>query len=103
MSGPRGPQPLGLGDLQEWARSRGGECLATEFLGPEVPHGWRCALGHTFEARPKTLMEGGHWCETCQPGLDAPGLWDWEAIAQGDPTLAHFHQAESEIPDDPVE
>ncbi|MFP6641274.1 MAG: hypothetical protein VCC04_13590 [Myxococcota bacterium] len=103
MSRPAGSSPLGLADLQEFAESRGGSCLETEFRGNGALHRWRCARGHAFEARPKILMAGGYWCEACQPSLDGPAPWDWDAIAQGDPAIARFQWAGRTASDDPAE
>ena len=83
----------GLHELTEFASARGGECLSSEFAGPGARHLWRCAVGHKFEATPRLLLEGGHWCEACQPNTDAPGAWDWDGIAEKDPILARFHQS----------
>ncbi len=82
--------PWVLADLQKLAISRGGECLSVEMGEKEAPHRFRCARNHEFEASPFTLIRGGFWCDRCQPSLDGPGPWDWDALAQTDPTLARF-------------
>jgi hypothetical protein len=82
--------PWALADLQEFANSRGGECLSLEMGEKNAPHRFRCARDHEFEASPFTVIRGGFWCDRCQPPLDGPGPWDWDAVAQADPTLARF-------------
>jgi hypothetical protein len=54
-----------LEDLQEVARSRGGECLATEYLGAQRKHRWRCVYGHEWEARFDNIRNSGAWCPIC--------------------------------------
>ena len=27
---------------------------------------FQCAFGHTFEASPRLILEGGHWCAECE-------------------------------------
>ena len=82
--------PWELAELQAFAESRGGSCLSAASGPADAPHRFRCAEGHEFEASPFTLIRGGFWCEHCQPPLDGPGPWDWDAVAQADPTLARF-------------
>ena len=94
MSHARSEQTLDLSSLQTYANSRGGSCLSPSFKGARAPHLWKCGLGHEFEARPQVLIEGGYWCERCQPSLDTPGAWDWGRVAQTDPAVARFHRAE---------
>lgn len=58
---------LGLEDMRQAAKFRGGECLS-ETMEPGammVPLRWRCGLGHEFEARPNTILKLGHWCPHC--------------------------------------
>lgn len=95
-------KPPRLEDLQKFAGARGGVCLSTESGGFEALHRWRCARGHLFEARPAVLMDGGYWCNACQPSLEAPGPWDWSVIAEGDPTIARFHLHGGQGPEDPT-
>ena len=32
---------------------------------PMQPLTWECHQGHRFEASPKLILEGGHWCPEC--------------------------------------
>lgn len=49
----------------EYARSKGGEILSPEFLGPKVRHKYRCSEGHEFEARPVAHKYKHSWCPAC--------------------------------------
>ena len=51
-------------DMHELAVRLGGKCKATEFRTGEEKLGWICALGHEWEAVPKSIVKG-HWCPIC--------------------------------------
>ena len=44
-------------DMQTLAKSLGGECLSTEYLGTKAELEWRCAEGHIFSKRPNTIQQ----------------------------------------------
>ena len=44
---------------------------------------FRCAFGHTFEASPRLVLEGGHWCDECERRS-----WNYGKRAQVDPFFA---------------
>lgn len=76
---------LTLQDMQNAATFRGGKCLnAAMTMGD-----WRgklkfqCAFGHTFEASPRLVLEGGHWCPVCERES-----WNYAARAKVDPFFA---------------
>ena len=54
-----------LGDLQAFARERGGLCLARAYVNGNTPMRWRCAEGHTFTAIWR-LVKLGRWCGDCR-------------------------------------
>lgn len=55
-----------LTDLREAAEFRGGELLSEDWNGDMfTPLTWRCALDHTFDLKPNTVLKGGHWCLEC--------------------------------------
>jgi len=57
---------LTLADLQAAAAFRGGRLLSESYSGdPMQPLTWECHQGHRFEASPKLILEGGHWCPDC--------------------------------------
>lgn len=74
-----------LQDMQELARSRGGECLSTEYKDIKTKMRWRCAFGHEWEATPR-LHLASHWCPEC-----VPPPWNWDAIAKVDPVIADVY------------
>ena len=53
-----------IGEMQELARSRGGECLSTHYEKNNVKLLWKCKLGHTWWATPGHVKDGT-WCPSC--------------------------------------
>ena len=43
----------------------------------------KCAFGHTFEASPRLILEGGHWCPECERTS-----WNYGQRAKVDPFFA---------------
>ncbi|MDD3213444.1 MAG: NAD(P)-dependent oxidoreductase [Eubacteriales bacterium] len=76
---------LDLAEVQKAARFRGGVCLSKAMRTGD----WRgklkfqCAFGHTFEASPRLVLEGGHWCPQCERES-----WNYAARAKVDPFFA---------------
>jgi len=76
---------LNLLDVKEAAKFRGGECLSdsmetgnwTEKLK------FRCAFSHEFDASPRLILEGGHWCPVCERES-----WNYYERAKADPFFA---------------
>lgn len=60
------PDDWSITHLVDAARFRGGECHASTCSGPDEHVQWSCALGHRFAMTPRLLLQGGHWCPTCQ-------------------------------------
>lgn len=59
---------LNLEDMKNAADFRGGECLSKDM---EVGNwknklNFKCAFNHEFEASPRLVLEGGHWCPECE-------------------------------------
>ena len=79
------PERYSIRDMQELARSRGGQCLSTEFVDIKTKLNWKCACGHEWEATPR-LLKAGHWCPEC-----APPPWDYDTQAKSDPALAALY------------
>lgn len=73
---------LDLGDMQQVAEFRGGECssdsMDTGDLKTKLQ--WECAFGHKFEASPTLVLLGGHWCPEC-----LPSPWNYEEEAKRNP------------------
>jgi len=77
-------EKLSLSDLQRAAEFRGGQLLSEVYGGdPAEKLTWRCHDGHTFEASPKLILEGGHWCPEC-----LPPEWRYAEQAAHSPFLA---------------
>jgi nucleoside-diphosphate-sugar epimerase len=70
-----------LKDMQELAKSRGGQCLSTAYKDIKSKLKWKCAFGHEWEASPRSPLTG-IWCPKC-----VPPPWNWDAIAKTDPAI----------------
>ncbi len=53
-------------ELQEIAKSRGGELLSTAYVNSRTKLEWKCADGHTFEMISASIMNSGQWCPQCR-------------------------------------
>lgn len=77
-------EKLTVSDLQHAAEFRGGQLLSEAYDGdPARKLTWRCHDRHTFEASPKLILEGGHWCPEC-----LPPEWHYAEQAAHNPFLA---------------
>ena len=57
---------LTVRELQAAAAFRGGRLVSDEYSGDPLQRlVWECHQGHRFEASPKLVLEGGHWCPNC--------------------------------------
>ncbi|MFP2928859.1 zinc-ribbon domain-containing protein [Pyxidicoccus sp. 3LG] len=56
--------------LRQKARSRGGECLSTAWLGTTAKHRFRCSRGHEWEALAANVL-ARTWCPGCKNELIA--------------------------------
>ncbi len=76
---------LTLADISGAAKFRGGICLSDkmETGNWQSKLSFRCAFGHNFEASPRLILEGGHWCPTCENQS-----WNYHARALVDPFFA---------------
>lgn len=59
------PVRLSVGDLQVYARSRGGECLSNEYCNKHTKLRWQCAKGHKWEATVVSVRHHNNWCPHC--------------------------------------
>ena len=50
--------------LRQLAKTRGGDCLSTIYLGGKTKLEWVCREGHTWEAVPDSISTGT-WCPVC--------------------------------------
>lgn len=78
---------LDLADMQGAAKFRGGECRAAEMDTGNwtMKLSFRCAFGHSFEASPRLVLEGGHWCPVCERES-----WNYYERAKADPFFAQI-------------
>ena len=76
---------LDIADMQGAAKFRGGELLSDTMEKGD----WRtkllfkCAFGHEFDASPRLVLEGGHWCPECERRS-----WNYGQRAKVDPFFA---------------
>lgn len=82
-------EELDIGDVKEAAAFRGGICESVAMKKGD----WKgklkftCAFGHKFEASPRLILEGGHWCPDCERKS-----WNYSARAKVDPFFSQvFH------------
>lgn len=76
---------LEIKDVKKAAAFRGGECLSDtmqkgNWIGKLK---FKCALGHEFDASPRLVLEGGHWCPKCERES-----WNYSVRAKVDPFFA---------------
>lgn len=78
-------EELELNDVQQAAAFRGGKCVSLKMTKGDLTSklSWECAVGHRFNASPKLVLMGGHWCPDCMP---AP--WNYEEEAKRNPFFA---------------
>jgi nucleoside-diphosphate-sugar epimerase len=76
---------LNLHDIKEAAQFRGGECRSNDMKTGDWTGKlqFRCAFGHEFEAGPRLVLEGGHWCPVCERES-----WNYYERAKVDPFFA---------------
>ena len=76
---------LNLEDLQKAAEFRGGKLLSEKMTTGDWKKKlrFRCAFGHEFDASPRLVLEGGHWCPECERKS-----WNYGKRAKVDPFFA---------------
>lgn len=57
-----------IGDMQEIAKKRGGECLSDIYVNTRKKLKWKCNKSHEWEAVPNSII-GGCWCPTCSGNI----------------------------------
>ena len=82
-------------DMKGAAEFRGGELLSETMKTGDwrTKLKFRCAFGHEFDASPRLVLEGGHWCPECERKS-----WNYGARAKVDPFFAQvwdpLHEAD---------
>jgi len=76
---------LALEDVQGAAEFRGGRLISEEMTTGDwkTKLRFRCAFGHEFDASPRLVLEGGHWCPMCERKS-----WNYGQRAKVDPFFA---------------
>jgi len=76
---------LSIDDIKGAAQFRGGKCLSEKMQKGDwtTKLQFKCAFGHEFEASPRLVLEGGHWCPVCERKS-----WNYYERAKVDPFFA---------------
>jgi len=75
---------LTLSDLKAAAEFRGGRCSSRIWDGDLYSDvKWKCAQGHSFTAKPFTVLKAGHFCPEC-----LPPPWEFDDEAKRNPFFA---------------
>jgi len=56
---------LGIGNLDSFAKSFGGECLSKEYFGRKHKYEWRCKAGHVFLGDFNNMKFRNKFCAEC--------------------------------------
>jgi nucleoside-diphosphate-sugar epimerase len=79
-------QLLGLDDLRQAARFRGGDVENKKWDGDlDQKLQWHCARNHRFTLTPRSVLKGGHWCMEC---IAPP--WDYSHMSRENPFAAQI-------------
>lgn len=80
-------EKLDINDCRSAAEFRGGKCISNDMTPGDLDHKleWECAFGHKFQASPRLILKGGHWCPDCLP---AP--WRYKEEAKKNAFLAQL-------------
>lgn len=73
-----------MDDMISAAEFRGGKVISEHYEGPYKKLVWACHDGHRFEAKPYTVLKGGHWCPQCC----MPTPWDFDRLSKNMPFYA---------------
>ena len=76
---------LSFEDVKKAASFRGGSCDSEAMITGDWTSKlqWTCAFGHHFDASPRLVLEGGHWCPECERKS-----WNYHEIAKVNPFFA---------------
>ncbi len=89
---------LDIDDIKKAAIFRGGKCLNDEMIQGDWVSllKFECAFSHQFNASPRLILEGGHWCPECERKS-----WNYSERAKVDPFFAQvwdvLHKGEEPI------
>ena len=71
---------LGLAEMQELAKSRGGICLSDKYINGKTKLLWQCDNGHRWWASP-LAVKAKTWCPVCAGKLPL-SITDMQAVAE---------------------
>jgi len=54
-----------LKECQEYAKSKGGNCLSTEYKGSKINMKWKCKEGHEWMSKINFMKSQNQWCPHC--------------------------------------
>lgn len=76
---------IDINDLKDAAKYRGGHCLSNTMIKGDLKTKLRfkCAFNHEFDASPRLVLEGGHWCPICERMS-----WNYYELAKVSPFIA---------------
>lgn len=57
-----------IGDMQNFAKKKGGRCLSTDYTNNRTKLIWQCKEGHIWKSA-FTNIQRGKWCPTCSRGI----------------------------------
>jgi hypothetical protein len=57
---------LSLADCEEFAKSKGGLCVSTEYENARTKMKWQCENNHTWNAVFNNIKNGRTWCPRCK-------------------------------------
>lgn len=57
--------PNGLTIAQDFAQSKGGKCLSSEYINNQIKMKWVCSHNHEWEANFSNIVTCGKWCPEC--------------------------------------
>src|SRR5574344_515314 len=80
---------LTIEDMQKAAEFRGGECVSKKMKKGDLftPLEWQCHNGHTFVAKPFTILKAGFWCPDCCE----PDPWTYDREVPNIPFYAQVY------------
>ncbi len=52
-------------EMQRLAKQKGGRCISERYVNSHTKLRWKCADGHTWEARPTSIKNANTWCPRC--------------------------------------
>lgn len=88
---------LAIEDVKGAAEFRGGICMSSSMKQGDWASklNFRCAFGHEFDASPRLVLQGGHWCPVCERES-----WNYQSRAKADSFFAQvwdpLHEADEE-------